>query len=353
MTEYSRRRPTLKLWVRIFLIIVISLGIFLPLVEIYLNSIETSQKKSEKIYTYKITQLTDYKVNLFDNSFVDKNQMGSNKVYISDLVNNIKINFKYNYSGTKATSLKYKYYVKAKLIGESTNNQNNTNETVWEKEYKLSDVEEKNTKDTSGFAINQDVEIDYPKYKEEVNNFKKQFGMSLTTKLKVTLYTHVDGEYENKPISKDNQIVLDIPLGVQAFSITEDYQKENSYNLYKSNTTIKIVNSSYMNACIFITLSSILLLILSFNAIFNIKPKSKYTRYLNKILKKYGQIIVEVETPVKEKNHTVIMVKNFDEMLDLEEELRIPIIFFENIYNYSAIFTITQNDTIYKYILKN
>ena len=40
-------------------------------------------------------------------------------------------------------------------------------------------------------------------------------------------------------------------------------------------------------------------------------------------------------------------------MIDLEEELRIPIIFYENIYQYRSIFTITYNNTIYKYILRN
>ena len=40
-------------------------------------------------------------------------------------------------------------------------------------------------------------------------------------------------------------------------------------------------------------------------------------------------------------------------MVDLEEELRIPIILYENIYNYTAVFSITYNNTIYKYILKD
>ena len=102
-----------------------------------------------------------------------------------------------------------------------------------------------------------------------------------------------------------------------------------------------------------ISLISILLFILSFKALFNIKPKSSYTKKINKILKNYGQIIVEVENPIKEKSFNVVKVKDFNEMLDLEEELKLPIIFYEDLYNYKAVFTITKESTIYKCIIKN
>ena len=97
---------------------------------------------------------------------------------------------------------------------------------------------------------------------------------------------------------------------------------------------------------------STILFISLFKPILNFKPKSEYTKQLDKILKNYDQIIVEVETPVREKEHNVILVKSFEEMIDLEEELRIPIIFYENIYKHIAVFTITHNNIVYKYVLR-
>ena len=43
MNSPNRKRPTLKMWVRVSLTIIISLGIFIPILEIYLNSIEKKQ----------------------------------------------------------------------------------------------------------------------------------------------------------------------------------------------------------------------------------------------------------------------------------------------------------------------
>ena len=42
-----------------------------------------------------------------------------------------------------------------------------------------------------------------------------------------------------------------------------------------------------------------------------------------------------------------------EDEFDLEEELKLPIIFYEDLYNYKAIFTITKESTIYKCIIKN
>ena len=88
MNSPNRKRPTLKMWVRVSLTIIISLGIFIPILEIYLNSIEKKQYNNKKVYSYQINQSADYKVQLFDNTFTDEQEMASNKIYIR---NNWKI----------------------------------------------------------------------------------------------------------------------------------------------------------------------------------------------------------------------------------------------------------------------
>lgn len=353
MDQYSRKRPTLKIWVRILLSIIISLGIFLPLLEIYLNSIKIKSVPTKTLYTYILNKNVDYKVQLYENNFTDENEMDANKVYISDLVKNIKLKFAYTYSGTEATDLKYEYYITGKLYGQNQNSQTTESETIWEKDYTLLEKTEKKNNGTAGFSINQELNLDYPKYKEEVMKFKSKFGIAVNTNLEVTMHVKVTGKYNDEKIDKTDKIILEIPLGVQAFSITEDYKKQDIKNIYKEEQNIEINNKPYMIICIVISVISIILFIASFKAIFNIKPKSEYTKKLDKILKNYDQIIVEVETPVKEKEHNIILVKSFEEMLDLEEELRIPIIFYEDIYNHIAIFTISHNNIIYKYVLRN
>lgn len=353
MEKIERKQHTLRLWVRVTMALIIACGIFLSLLGIYLGTIIKKPKDSKKIYSASIHKNVDYKVYLFDNNFVDKKEMGKNQIYISDLVNQIKFNFMYTYSGTNKTDLNYTYSITGKLYGENTNKETGSNEIIWEKSYPLVEETKKKLKDNSGFNITQNLDINYPKYKEEVNNFKKRFGMSLDTKLQITMYIKITGNFKDQEINQKDEIVLDIPLGVQAFSITDDYLPKGNIALYNNNKTVDVTYSFYTKACVVVMIISILLFLFTFKIIFHIKPKSKYTKELEKILKNYDEVIVEVSSPVKEKGYHVVLVKNFDEMIDLEEELRIPIIFYENIYKYRSIFTITYNDTIYKYILRN
>lgn len=351
MNQYSRKRPTLKLWVRIAVTIILSLGIILPLLTLYLSSVRDKNVPTEILYTSTINKNVDYTVQLYENTFIDETEIDANKVYIADLVKNIKLNFSYTYSGTKPTDLKYEYDITGKLYGINQNNNSTESNVVWEKNYILLDKTVKEEKDKTGFYINQELNLDYPTYKNEVIKFRNKFGMSLTTNLELIMNVTVTGKYDDNDINKTDKIILEIPLGVQAFSIKEDYKKQDSNNIYKEEKNTQIGNKLLMIICITISLISTVLFIMLFKAIFNIKPKSKYTKQLEKILKNYDQIIVEVETPVREKDYNVILVKNFEEMLDLEEELRIPIIFYENIYKHIAIFTITHNDIVYKYVL--
>lgn len=92
---------------------------------------------------------------------------------------------------------------------------------------------------------------------------------------------------------------------------------------------------------------------LFFKEIFNVEKKTNYTLKLNKILKSYGDIIVELATQINMENYQIIDVKNFNEMIDLEEELHIPINFYETIDSYEGEFYLIHSNVIYRYILTN
>lgn len=353
MKNSERNRRSLKMWVRISLIIIISLGIFIPSIKIYFNEVKIKNEEKKLKYSSNVNRNVDYKVQLYDNNFLDKNEMEKNQIYIAELVKNISLNFIYTYSETKKINTEYTYNIKAKIYGENVNSDTEKNEKVWEKNYTLLENKTIDNSKNDGFNITESLNIDYPKYKEEVLDFKKRFGMNLNTKLKITMNVNIKGINETDKINKNDKIEIEIPIGVQAFSIKENYKKQTTEKIYNKITEQKEKINIINIICIIIIIISLIAFILLYKLIFNIKPKSHYTKTLDKILKTYGQIIVEVNTPIKEKKLNIVIVKNFEEMVDLEEELRIPIILYENIYNYTAVFSITHNNTIYKYILKD
>ena len=69
-------------------------------------------------------------------------------------------------------------------------------------------------------------------------------------------------------------------------------------------------------------------------------------------MKDYGDIIVETTSPVNFNDYQVIHVKNFNEMIDLEEELHVPILYFEPAVGQESWFMLIHDKVLYKYDLK-
>jgi hypothetical protein len=335
----------------------LALGFFLiaamciSLLQIIFAIIYVNKQTDKILYTYNINQKADYNVELYDNNFVDTTIMESGKVYISDLVKQINFKFVYAYSGTANNDFKYNYNIVGKLTGQS--NTNETTETVWEKSYTLLEEVTETKKQTSGFAIDVPIKLDYSTYANEVTEFKKNFGMVLSTKLQIVMTINVLSNYNTKDISNTQKIIIYIPIGLQAFSITSDYKENTVEYIYDVGSRTKFYNDSNFRMGIIEFVISLIFFVYLFNLIFNIKCRNKYSKRLDQILKTYGSVIVEVVNPVKEEKYEIVEVKNFDEMIDLEEELRIPITFHEIIPTRYGIFTLLHNNTIYKYSLKN
>lgn len=70
---------------------------------------------------------------------------------------------------------------------------------------------------------------------------------------------------------------------------------------------------------------------------------------VSKILKKYRDIIVELENKPNFEIKNVVDVKDFEELIDVEEEIRVPILFFEDEEKF--VFIIIGDNVIYRKII--
>ena len=68
-------------------------------------------------------------------------------------------------------------------------------------------------------------------------------------------------------------------------------------------------------------------------------------------MKTYSEIIVEVDSPHSFDGLEVIDVKNFDDMVDIEEEVKSPILHYEIQKGVQSMFTIIKDGYVYRYML--
>ena len=72
-----------------------------------------------------------------------------------------------------------------------------------------------------------------------------------------------------------------------------------------------------------------------------------------KIKKDYGSIIVDVDNAIDFSNFTIFEIKTIEELVDLEEELRIPILFYEKKKARICYFVIIKDHYMYRFTLRD
>lgn len=351
-TFVPKTRVVLKRWVRVTLFILIFL-IFASGIGVIYKGFELKKKSSQtkSIYDYHVIQNLDYKVNLNKNSFIPDDYLGKNETYISDLIKNMELTFLYNFSGTETIPLQYTYEIKAVIKGEYTVQTGEEKAKVWTKESTL--VEPKTvTLEQNQFTLKEVIPLDYNAYNQEVQQFRKELNLPISAVLHVYMKINVEGELENS-LSDEKTISLQIPLNEQAFRITEDYESEFDGQVFEKTEYQGEIKNKNLISGVIIIIIAIFLLVLFFKEIFNIQKKNNYTLQLNQILKSYGDVIIELATPLNVSGFHIIDVRNFNEMIDLEEELHIPINFYETIDSLEGEFYIVQGNIVYRYCLTN
>ena len=80
--------------------------------------------------------------------------------------------------------------------------------------------------------------------------------------------------------------------------------------------------------------------------------KTSYQRELDKIYRYHDGIIVRTKHPVDISDDKIVPMRSFDDMLNLEEELKTPIIANE-ISNSSTEFMIIKSGVVYRYVISD
>jgi len=336
--------------------VIIAILIFFIFLSILLISklfLKSNDGNNDVIYSYNMNKNLDYKVYLYKNDFIASEYLDMKKMYIADLIDYIRISFIYNYSGSKNVTMDYNYSVVATIYGEYQTEIEAVNTVVWTKEYSIVDNIKENITDQSQFNLKKDVDINYNYFKSEVARFINEFKIPINTYLNVRLKVNLKGSIEAKEINEDSVIEINIPLNKQAFEITDKYVANEPKSI--SNEIITQAKFNYIALTFYIILLviSIISIVIVFKKVIKVKIKTAYTKKLNKILKSYGNIIVNTLNPIESNNLNVIDVKEFEEMLDLIEEIRAPILFNEVKENNESWFVVIQNDIMYRYILKD
>ena len=304
------------------------------------------------IFNYKEDSKINYKVYLKPNQFFNTPYLEENKTYIASLIDYIDVNFDYtaNYSNKISGDVQYKYTI---LLSA---NKTTGDGYYWQKEYDLSELKNIKLDESNQLNISDNFKVEYAKYNSLLNKFKKEYNLTTDGELKVVLniYNKSIINEANEPLELKSDASLSIPLLERALEISINKDTENN------NKTITIKQeddgvrfSIYKILGGILIISSIIGFIKVTKERIEFKNQNEYELKLRRILDSYDSIIANVNTIPSFDESKRIILSTFNELLDVYNEVRMPINYYQNTKDLKSTFFIINDDVVWIYVLKN
>lgn len=345
LTFQTKRRNVITVFV--FFIIIVSILSFL-FFGIYIN-------RSKGYYvTYDEKSDILYKVYLKENDFFENDYLDRNKQYVASLIDKINADFKYDLSFDTA-GIEYKYKYEYEINANIQIYDKETKNVLFNKKKNLVSKKTFTSKEKE-VNITEPVTIDYNYFNELANKFISVYDLDdvesvLTIDMNINTVGNCDDFKENEKNS--STISLTIPLTKKTIAI------ELSNDLIETENNILLCNSNNFNY--FVLGSAIILMLLDFVLVsylvnYEIKTRTVntiYTKKLRKILNNYGAYIQELTDDFSFKGYQLIKIRTFEDLLEIRDTIKQPILMKEDKEKNSSYFVIPSNSKIlYVYRLK-
>ncbi len=334
--SYAKRQGLIFVFLLIFLVI--------GVVSLYIG---INTKKAVTL-SYKENNDIDYKVYLKENDYFDQEYLEKGKTYITSLIDHINVTFNYNIDFSEEVDVAYKYRVVAKIEANKTDNEAGN---YWTKDFDITKDVEQKLDNVRKYSIMQNINIDYNKYNDLLNSFKKSVGLSSSDgvlKVYLVIDSNVDGESISTPISSN--LILKLPLSELAIEATIDSDVSN--NVKEVKEMVKVKGLFYTILVIvgcFCTILSIFLAIVLLRSRRLYKSGYKYDLEIDKIMSTYDSIIVNIKDLPDLEGYSVIKVETFEELIDAHSEIRKPINYYKT--RDGSIFFLLSDNVVWKYAL--
>jgi hypothetical protein len=304
--------------------------------------------KNEKI-NYEEKSNVNYKVYLKENTPDGENFLGKDLVYVSSNIDDIGVDFKYDFKVDKKSNIVYTYKVIAKLFVT-----NELGEDYYpEREFSLLDSTDGMIRNKEDYTIDVSLDINYDNYKKITNEYKEKLGITTNSSLKVYFIVETKSMDDNSYYLADTEeTTVEIPLYVKERDVKIKVNEVDNKETLRTEAKISITSPWYVALCLlFFTLLIIFINIICKKLGLLMYKDNEYDRLIKKLIRKYDRYIVDTPTPPN-KSLRIIRVDSFDEMLDASKNVREPIMFYEITKHAKCEFYITHNNELYLYKVK-
>ena len=304
---------------------------------------------------YEQQHSINYRVFYEDNQFYDQLYLGKGETFVSSLVDEIEVDFNYHSNLSDEVDLSYTYDVNATLYINEPGKKNYTDKPYLKKEYLIKDDVTVNLADKREFNVKDTTVIDFDTYREVYEKYKTESRLSVDAFLVLTFKVDpVSVTYPGVKDFKYNAVLsVEIPVSENTFQISEDHRYLEKKQVEKNaeyDEADKLYSLIVAALLWFLGILLALFALLTYRN--DVKKQGEYARTLKKILSTYDNIIVDVEKLPVLSDLSVVNVTTFEELVDAQSEVRLPINFKEDKKKKVSKFILVRNNLAWVYTLK-
>jgi hypothetical protein len=300
-------------------------------------------------YTYTVQQTVHPTVHYNQSSFFNATPDPTNTAYIADITKSIDAQFHYFYSGSKTTDLSYRYWATATLRSTfGTDNSPGGVANVWNKQYQLLEPSA-GSKTAKTLTFDPVVQIPFADYKADIDQFKNSFKAPLNGEMVVNFEMQVSGKVNGTSFTDTKISVITAPLDQLIYQLGVKFAKIDHEQVQpaSSKRLADTINEYELPVAVLLAALGVAYMVYGFRRqIF----KTPYMRELERIYRYHDGIIIRASRPTNLTGKDVVPVQSFDDLLNLEEELKTPIVASPAGDNATQ-FMITRDDIVYVYTL--
>jgi hypothetical protein len=224
--------------------------------------------------------------------------------------------------------------------------------SYWQKQYTLLPTTTFSTSSNTN-AFTASFPIDINLYESIVQSINEEIGVNPGNPeliIQSTIMMHT--QHSGKQISETFRPKLTIPLHQNTIEITENLTQTQRGMQYK---TVQIenedagLNKQNWSAATIILFGGTIAFPLVVNR--SSTKEDKQTKTLKKFMKKYGEIIIEVQQKPDIIGSKNIAVNSIDDLIKVSEELGKPVLYTQLLDDYNHAFFVVDQSLVYYYLL--
>ena len=344
--DIYRKNREKWIFVQVVIAIVLTLAVLI-------SALVSVQLKKKYYIGYHESGNIDYNVFLKENEFFENNYLGSNQSYVASLIDKVIADFNYTIEmDTDDVNYRYSYKVKSRLeIIDDT-----SDVAIFNPEYELVNVQNKNQKASDRLIINEIVVLNYDEYNDLANKFLETYSLTKTTSnIVVSLEVDVLGNCEAFEGSLVDTYVseLRIPLTTKTVNI-EMTSAVPDASASMIACTRGAGSEVFKTTAIVLGVTDVLMILLLVAFVYFTRTADiTYTARVKKILSQYKSYIQKINNLFETHGYQIVLVDTFDEMLEIRDTIQAPILMYENEDKTCAKFMIpTDSKLLYLYEIK-